>query len=153
MQAQPQVAVETPATLPTQRYRMLVTDDDATSRLLLTKLFGAMGHEIKQAKNGREAVEVWQRWKPDLVWMDIRMPLMDGCEATQRIKAADTANQTVVIALTASAFEEQRQMMLASGCVDFVRKPFKREELLSKIRQHLAEPKKTQRPLSLPQAS
>ncbi|MEL6136958.1 MAG: ATP-binding protein [Cyanobacteria bacterium J06628_6] len=153
VQAQPQVAVETPATLPTQRYRMLVTDDDATSRLLLTKLFGAMGHEIKQAKNGREAVEVWQRWKPDLVWMDIRMPLMDGCEATQRIKAADTANQTVVIALTASAFEEQRQMMLASGCVDFVRKPFKREELLSKIRQHLAEPKKTQRPLSLPQAS
>jgi two-component system sensor histidine kinase/response regulator len=120
-------------------YRMLVTDDDATSRLLLTKFLSSMGFEIRQACNGQEAVQIWQQWQPDLIWMDIRMPLMDGCEATQHIRALDPAKETVIIALTASAFEEQRQMMLTSGCQDFVRKPFKREELLDKIRQHLDE--------------
>ncbi|MEO1592687.1 MAG: ATP-binding protein [Cyanobacteria bacterium J06632_22] len=156
--AQPQVVAPSApvATAPNRRYRMLVTDDDATSRLLLTKLFGTAGHEIRQAANGQEAVKIWHEWKPDLVWMDIRMPLMDGCEATRRIKTADIDNQTIVIALTASAFEEQRQMMLASGCNDFVRKPFKREELLSKIQQHLDPPAVatvSPVPMTLPQAS
>jgi signal transduction histidine kinase/ActR/RegA family two-component response regulator len=118
-------------------YRMLVTDDDSTSRLLLSKFLGTLGFEIKQAKNGQEAIELWQQWQPDLIWMDIRMPVMDGCEATKRIKAADIHHKTAIIALTASAFEEQRQMMMASGCQDFVLKPFKREELLEKIQQHL----------------
>ena len=151
-QAQP-VDTTTPVVAPTRGYRMLVTDDDATSRLLLTKLFGAAGHEIRQAANGQEAVKIWHEWKPDLVWMDIRMPLMDGCEATRRIKAADIDNQTTVIALTASAFEEQRQMMLASGCNDFVRKPFRREELLGKIQQHLAPSEPTVLSMSMPRAS
>ena len=155
--SQPQSTPQaTPVAAPTRRYRMLVTDDDMTSRLLLTKLFGTVGHEIRQAANGQEAVDIWREWKPDLVWMDIRMPIMDGCEATRRIKAADIDHQTVVIALTASAFEEQRQMMLASGCDDFVRKPFKRDELLSKIQQHLDPSELTTRaalPMTLPQAS
>jgi two-component system, sensor histidine kinase and response regulator len=130
-------------------YRMLVTDDDATSRLLLSKFLGTLGFEIKQAKNGQEAIELWQQWQPDLIWMDIRMPVMDGCEATKRIRAADIHNQTAIIALTASAFEEQRQMMIASGCQDFVLKPFKREELLEKIQHHLGPiGKSTKSPLA-----
>lgn len=149
------VAPVQPIQIPSQKaYRMLVTDDDATSRLLLTKFLGSMGFEIRQAHNGLEAVEAWKQWKPDLIWMDIRMPLMDGCEATKQIKALEGSEDTVIVALTASAFEEQRQMMLASGCHDFVRKPFKREELLEKIREHLdvkAEPVAVRE--ALPQAS
>lgn len=149
-------AVQQPASTDWERPvpgRMLVTDDDATSRLLLTKFLGSLGFEIKQAKNGQEALEIWQQWHPDLIWMDIRMPIMDGCEATKRIRAADSQANTVIIALTASAFEEQRQMMLASGCHDFVRKPFKREELLEKIHQYFG-PQATSSPSGLlPQAS
>ncbi len=117
--------------------RVLIVDDDVTSRLLLVKLLTSVGFEVEEAENGQVALDCWRRQPHQLVWMDIRMPVMNGYEATRQIKAAPAGADTVVIALTASAFEEQRQQVLDAGCDDFIRKPFQREELLEKAGRHL----------------
>jgi signal transduction histidine kinase/CheY-like chemotaxis protein len=118
-------------------YRILAVDDVPASRLLLNKLLTTIGFEVREAGDGLEAIELWQKWHPHLILMDMRMPIIDGYEATQRIKAEPEGNSTVVIALTASAFEEERVEILSVGCDDFMRKPFQEAELLTKIGQYL----------------
>ncbi|MBW4657155.1 MAG: response regulator [Drouetiella hepatica Uher 2000/2452] len=118
-------------------YRILVVEDSLTNCLLLVKLLRTLGFEVQEAHNGQEAVAIWQEWQPHLIWMDIQMPIMNGYEATQRIKASARGQDTIIIALTASAFEEQRQAAFAAGCDDFVSKPFQREELMLKLSQYL----------------
>jgi len=118
-------------------YRILVVDDRLESRLLLVRLLTAVGFSVREAENGREAIAVWESWEPHLICMDMRMPVMNGYEATQQIKRTLRGQATVIVALTASAFEEDRKMVLDAGCDDFVRKPFQEEELLEKIREHL----------------
>jgi signal transduction histidine kinase/DNA-binding response OmpR family regulator len=119
------------------QYRILVVDDKAANRQLLVRLLQAVGFNPRWANNGREAVEIWYEWQPHLIWMDMRMPLMDGYEATKYIKTRSSKSKTIVIALTASAFEEQREKMLQSGCDDFVRKPFTEDLIFEKMAQHL----------------
>jgi PAS domain S-box-containing protein len=119
------------------KYRILIAEDQPTNRLLLVRILEALGLEIQEARNGQEAIEIWQAWEPHLIWMDIRMPVVNGYEATKQIKASQKPRKTIIIALTASAFEEQRQEILASGCDDFVRKPFQREEVLEKMAKYL----------------
>ncbi|AFY82972.1 PAS domain S-box protein [Oscillatoria acuminata] len=118
-------------------YRILAVDDAFESRLLLITLFSGLGFSVRGAATGREALEIWESWEPHLIWMDMRMPDMDGFEATRRIKATPKGQNTVVIALTASAFEEDRQLVLAAGCNDFIHKPFREEVLLSKVGEHI----------------
>lgn len=118
-------------------YRLLVVEDSSTNRLLLVTLLRRLGFEVMEAENGQVGLDIWNSWQPHLIWMDMQMPIMDGYEATKRIKATAKGQKTVVIALTASVFEEQRQSILTSGCDDFVRKPFKRDELLIKLSQYL----------------
>lgn len=118
-------------------YRILVVDDRAESRLLLRHFLAPLGFEIREAENGAEAISVWEEWQPHLIWMDMRMPVMDGYEATKQIKNHLQGQATVVIALTASAFEENRSLILSAGCDDFVRKPCRQEVLLNKIAEHL----------------
>ncbi|MBW4672698.1 MAG: response regulator [Desmonostoc geniculatum HA4340-LM1] len=184
-------------------YRILVVDDSKESRLLLVKILTSMGFEVREATDGREAVTNWESWQPHLIFMDMRMPVMDGYEATRIIKSKElgygewrnghreevvpsdvnshsttlvashlsasqscaTANpsscdsnllaalpprcdfpettegyshkHTIIIALTASAFEEERQRTLSIGCDDFIRKPFTQEVLLEKLSEHL----------------
>jgi signal transduction histidine kinase/CheY-like chemotaxis protein len=118
-------------------YRILAVDDVPSSRLLLNKLLTTIGFEVREAGDGLEAIELWQKWHPHLILMDMRMPIIDGYEATQRIKAEPEGKSTVVIALTASAFEEERVEILSAGCDDFMRKPFQEAELLTKIGQYL----------------
>ncbi len=119
------------------RYRILAVDDRLESRILLVKLLSSMGFEVRQASNGKEAIDLWEGWEPHLVLMDMRMPVIDGYKATQRIKATTKGQATVVIALTASAFEEERNIVLSAGCDDFMRKPFREEVLWDKIAHHL----------------
>jgi CheY-like chemotaxis protein len=119
------------------QWRILVVEDRETNRRLLVKLLEPLGFAIREAANGQEAIEVWQQWRPHLVWMDMRMPVMDGSEATRRIKAMPGGPDTVVIALTATAFEEDRAQILAEGCDDFVRKPFRKEEIYDRLVEHL----------------
>ena len=118
-------------------HRILIAEDNSTSRLLLSKMLSRREFELKEAVNGEEALQVWQEWQPHLILMDMRMPVMDGLETTQRIKAETQGENTVIIALTASAFEEQRQVFMNIGCDDFLRKPFRFQDLAAKISQHL----------------
>jgi CheY-like chemotaxis protein len=212
-----QIKFQTQALAATEKaYRILVVDDSQESRLLLVKILTSVGFEVREAVNGQEAVASWESWQPDLIFMDMRMPVMDGYEATRMIKGKqigdgkanrlrrfakfkqltssgsqhlsggfdsgdseilypaspisevtdvmenDTADastlrsptalipadiseawqncydkHTIIIALTASAFEEERQKILSIGCDDFIRKPFSQEVLLEKLSQHL----------------
>jgi PAS domain S-box-containing protein len=129
-------------------YRILVVDDKAENRQILQALLTSVGFEVQEAVNGVEAIEVWQRWQPHLIWMDIRMPVMDGYEATKQIKEASQrqGRPPVIIALTGSVFEEDRKVALAAGCSDFVRKPFQTDLIFDKtaeflgVRYRYAEP-------------
>lgn len=120
-----------------QLWRILIVEDKEENRVLLSKLMTAMGFEVREAQNGSEGVQVFQQWSPHLIWMDMRMPVMDGYEATRRIKASERGQTTIIIALTASAFAEQRSLMLAAGCDDFVGKPFQEQEICEKMVKHL----------------
>ncbi|MEM8806048.1 MAG: response regulator, partial [Cyanobacteria bacterium P01_G01_bin.38] len=123
---------------PDQRsFRLLIAEDEPVSRKLLTKLLTSLGFEVRAAANGKEAVELWERWHPDLIWMDMQMPVMDGCEATRWIRDVQALKSPIIIALTASAFEADRERSLAAGCDDFVSKPFRRDEILAKMSQYL----------------
>ena len=117
-------------------YRILIVEDKPENRQLLVELLTPVGFEVQEAANGQEAIALWKRWSPHLIWMDIRMPVMDGYQATQQIKAAGR-QAPVVIALTGSAFEEDRMVALSMGCDDFVRKPFRAEAIFSKMAEHL----------------
>ncbi|MCC5634677.1 PAS domain S-box protein [Nostoc sp. CHAB 5844] len=116
-------------------YRILVVDDVLESRLVLVKLLQIMGFVVREAANGEEAVALCQVWQPHLIFMDMRMPVMDGYAATKVIKV--TSVHPIIIALTANAFEEQQEAMLSAGCDDLLNKPFREEEILEKIRQYL----------------
>ena len=121
--------------------RILIVDDLADNRAPLRALLESLNAaadppilEVREAADGREAVAVWEDWQPRLIFMDLRMPVMSGEEATRRIKArmterAAAAAPTAVVALTASAFEEDRESILAGGCAAFARKPFQAEEV------------------------
>jgi CheY-like chemotaxis protein len=123
---------------PNQReYRLLVVEDHSDSCQLLVKLLTSIGFLVREASNGQEAVALWESWEPHLILMDMRMPVMDGYEATAKIKSHLKGQATVIIALTASAFEEQRKIILSEGCDDFIGKPFQEKILLEKIAQHL----------------
>ncbi len=119
------------------KYRILVVEDQSANRLLLVKLLTAVGFDVCEAENGQEAVALWSKYSPHLIFMDMRMPVMNGYEATKRIKSHLKGQATGIIALTASALEEDRIVILSAGCDDFIRKPFKEEVLLEKIAQHL----------------
>ncbi|MBD2070159.1 response regulator [Leptolyngbya sp. FACHB-671] len=117
-------------------YRILVVDDQSENRLLLTRLMTQLGFDVQQAANGQEAIALWRQWQPHLIWMDVRMPVMDGYEAAQSIRA-DSEEQPVIIALTAQASRSDRTQALASGCDDFVTKPFRENVLCDKMTEHL----------------
>ncbi|NER93056.1 MAG: response regulator, partial [Symploca sp. SIO1B1] len=123
---------------PNQRLcRILVVEDKWTNRLLLFRLLTAVGFSMREATNGEEAIALWESWEPHLILMDMRMPVMDGYEATKKIKSHVKGQATVIIALTASVFEEHRAAILSAGCDDFIRKPFRENFLLEKIADYL----------------
>jgi CheY-like chemotaxis protein len=101
------------------------------------KILEAAGLDIQAAANGKEAVAVFHQWQPHFIWMDIRMPVMDGLEATRHIKKTPAGRSTIVAALTAHALEEEKEVILAAGCDDFVRKPFDLNEVFEVMGKHL----------------
>ncbi|MDB9511180.1 PAS domain S-box protein [Kamptonema animale CS-326] len=117
--------------------RILVVDDRQENRLLIVKLLSQLGLEIREAANGKEAVKLWQEWQPDLTWMDIRMPVLDGYEATRQIRAMEENKNGIIIALTAQASQSDRNLALAAGCNDYISKPFREETLFIKMREYL----------------
>ena len=114
--------------------KILVAEDNDSNYLLMT--FILRGHyEYLRAANGREAVEKVIAEKPDLVLMDLKMPIMDGLEATRQIKAHDPA--LPVIAVTANAFDSDRQHAMDAGCDDFMAKPVSSAQCLKMIEKYI----------------
>ncbi|MGM0600347.1 MAG: CHASE domain-containing protein [Candidatus Rifleibacteriota bacterium] len=114
-------------------FRILVVDDKKTNRDLLCDLLRPLGFELRQAENGSEALTIFHEWTPHAVLMDMRMPVMDGYEATRKIKATPIGRDMPVIAVTASAFKDAEYQILATGVSAYVRKPFRPEELLEAL--------------------
>lgn len=114
-------------------YRLLIAEDKLANRLLLRSLLEPLGFDIKEVVNGQEAVDIFYKWQPHLIWMDIRMPVMDGMEATRIIKKSPKGSDVKVVALTAHALEEERLQILASGCDEFIRKPYREPEIFDSL--------------------
>lgn len=119
------------------QYRILVVDDQDDNRQLLVKLLQPLGFAVEEANNGQDAIKIWYQYSPHLIWMDMRMPVMDGYEATKHIKSTTQGQKTVIIAVTASAWEEEKTTILSAGCDDFVRKPFYKETIFDMMNKHL----------------
>jgi CheY-like chemotaxis protein len=118
-------------------YKILAVDDKSVNRQLLIKLLTPFGFAVKEAANGQEAIAVWESWEPHLIFMDMRMPVMDGYEATKYIKAHVKGSATAVVALTASVLEEEKAIVLSAGCDDFLRKPFRENTIFDALTKHL----------------
>jgi PAS domain S-box-containing protein len=124
------------------RYRLLVVDDKPDNRALLVTLLNPFGFDLRDAENGQEAIEIWTHWNPHLIWMDLRMPVIDGYEATKRIRNEELSMKheefkTVIIAVTASSFEEEQRSVLSAGCDALLRKPFREAEVFEILHRHL----------------
>src|SRR5579859_3982089 len=117
--------------------RVLIADDVEDNRQLLAQLLAPVGFEIGLATNGAEAVREFEQWQPHLILMDFRMPVMDGHEAIRRIRAEAGGKALKIIAVTASAMDENRQELLGIGADDFIGKPFQEAELFRKIHSHV----------------
>ncbi|MBK6998908.1 MAG: response regulator [Rhodoferax sp.] len=111
--------------------RVLVVDDQVDARELLGLLLEDVGFEVRRANDGQQAVEAFQQWQPVFIWMDMRMPVMDGYQATRQIRALPGGNMVKIVALSANTFEDEQRAMLAAGCDDVVTKPFEEERLFA----------------------
>ncbi|MCP4100437.1 MAG: response regulator, partial [Lentisphaerae bacterium] len=128
------------------RYRILIADDRKTNRLLLLNVLKLPGFELREAAHGKEALDIWQEWKPHMIFMDMRMPVMDGYTATREIRNSKPVpseaegfeiRNVPIIAVTASVFEEERDDVLAAGCDDVVPKPFTDSQIFDMMTKHL----------------
>ncbi len=116
---------------------ILVVDDEADSRSLLTGILASEGYQVRTADSGRLALASVDAWLPELILLDIRMQGMDGFEVCRRLKTSDNSKAVPVIFITAASDVEERLSGLALGAVDYIGKPFQREELLARVRTHL----------------
>jgi CheY-like chemotaxis protein len=117
--------------------RILIADDNADNRTLLTTMLEPVGFTVKGVSNGELALEVFQSWHPDLICMDMRMPVLDGYAATRKIRELPQGNVVKIIAVTASVFDEQRPEILGAGCDDLVFKPVRESDLFEAISEQL----------------
>lgn len=119
---------------------LLVVEDNLVNQKMIKKMLQKMGYEIQIAHHGQEAVDITEKENFDLVLMDIQMPVMDGLEATQRIRTRNPYSPTFIIALTASTLREDQDKCFAHGMDDFLAKPFRKvelEELLKKYGEQI----------------
>ncbi|MGB3189176.1 MAG: PAS domain S-box protein [Limnoraphis sp.] len=144
----------------TPLYRLLVVDDSSANRQLLLQLLSPLGFAVQEAENGAEAITLWQQWHPDLIWMDLRMPELDGYQATKQIrdqeKSQNLNNPVVIIAVSANKLGDDYQTL---GFNNFIYKPFKELEIFTVLQQHLGveysyaqeDSEESQKPMNLEQ--
>jgi two-component system cell cycle response regulator DivK len=117
---------------------ILLVEDDSTNRDIISRYLMLLGYQIVIARDGMQAVTMAQTERPNLILMDMRLPVLDGWEATRRIKAMPATRTIPIVALTAYAMEDERRRCLAAGCDDYETKPVEFPRLLAKIRAILA---------------
>jgi signal transduction histidine kinase/DNA-binding response OmpR family regulator len=118
-------------------YRILIVEDQYENQSLLAQLMESVGFRIKVAENGAQGIQLFQSWHPHFIWMDQRMPVMDGTEATRRIRKLPNGNKVKIIAVTASVFAEQRNEILDAGMDGYVLKPYRATEIYDSLSKHL----------------
>jgi signal transduction histidine kinase/CheY-like chemotaxis protein len=129
-------------------YRILIADDALENRQLLIKLLSPLGFELWEASNGIEAIEIWEKYCPHLIFMDMRMPMMDGYEATKQIRLRErnrkdcqakipTNQATAIVAVTAHSLEKERTTAFSIGCDDFIQKPFREADIFDALHKHI----------------
>ena len=112
-------------------WRILVVEDNLENRLLLGGLLKQAGFTLREAEDGEQAVSLFKKWRPHFIWMDMRMPVMNGYKATKKIRSLPGGEMVKIVAITASAFKEQHQTILEAGCDAIVHKPFKAMKFLT----------------------
>ncbi|EDN70187.1 Periplasmic Sensor Hybrid Histidine Kinase [Beggiatoa sp. PS] len=117
--------------------KILVVDDNAANRMIFFGLLFPLGFEVIEAENGQQGIETAKALLPDLIIMDLVMPIMDGLEATRQLRQIPALKNVIIIAASASAFDKQRKECLGVGCDDFVTKPIEADEVLEKLQEHL----------------
>jgi two-component system, cell cycle response regulator DivK len=120
--------------------KILLVEDNEMNRDMLSRRLLRKGYEVVMAIDGEQAVAMAQSEKPDLILMDMSLPVIDGWEATRRVKAAEASSQIPIIALTAHAMSGDRERALGAGCDDYDTKPIEMPRLLEKIDALLARP-------------
>jgi two-component system cell cycle response regulator DivK len=117
---------------------ILVVEDQEDNRQILRDLLGNAGYEVTEAENGEEAIAAVAQRRPDLILMDIQLPVMDGYEATRRIRTNPDLKFVPIIAVTSFALAGDESKALEAGCNSYVSKPYSPRELLAKVRAYLA---------------
>ncbi|MBD2177396.1 response regulator [Pseudanabaena sp. FACHB-1998] len=126
-----------------QAYRILIAEDMRLNRQLLMRILAPLGFEVKEVSNGQEAIALWQSWSPHLIWMDVRMPLLNGHEAAAAIRELETnlnispSQKVQIIALTASLEDLREEDLYLHGFNGFVAKPFSEDKIFTKMSEHL----------------
>jgi two-component system cell cycle response regulator DivK len=119
--------------------RILVIEDQEDNRTILRDLLTSVGYELIEATNGEEGVKLAEQEKPDLILMDIQLPVIDGYEATRRIRVISELKQTPIIAVTSYALSGDEAKAREAGCDGYVTKPFSPRALLAKVREYLPD--------------
>ena len=117
--------------------RILVVEDQEDNRRILRDLLTSVGFDLLEAEDGAQGIAAAETQRPDLILMDIQMPIMDGYEATRRLKAHPTLSAIPVIVVTSYALSGDEEKARAAGCDDYITKPYSPRQLLAKVNQHL----------------
>src|SRR6185312_3697336 len=121
-------------------HRILIVEDQEDNRMIMRDVLSAAGYELIEAVNGKDGVSRAQSDRPDLILMDIQMPVLDGYEATRQIKADPNLKSTPIIAVTSYALSGDEAKARAAGCDSYVSKPFSPRQLLARVREYLPDP-------------
>jgi len=119
------------------RKKLLIVDDDKKNRAVLIDMLLPLGFEITEAVDGEDALAKTTAFHPDLIFMDLMMPVMDGIEATQLIRQSSVHKDIIVISVSASVYDSTKQTSFDAGCNDFIVKPVKIDRLLECLQEHL----------------
>jgi two-component system cell cycle response regulator DivK len=119
------------------RKRILIVEDQEDNRMILRDLLSQAGYDLIEAVNGADGVAVALSERPDLILMDIQLPVMDGYEATRRIKSNAEFKSVPIIAVTSYALSGDEAKARTAGCDAYVAKPFSPRQLLAKVREYL----------------